>query len=46
VATVGDDFEKNMVTVRIEERTGLVVYRQQSFITGTLPPDATTAKKS
>ena len=46
VATVGDDFEKNMVTVRIEERTGLVVYRQQSFITGTLPPDATAAKKS
>lgn len=43
VATVGDDFEKNMVTVRVEERTGLVVYRQQSFIAGTLPPDAMPA---
>nr|WP_289847478.1 phage major capsid protein [Asaia lannensis] len=42
----GTDFEDNMASIRIEERTGLVVYRQQSFITGTLPPDATAAKKS
>ncbi|MGU3492918.1 phage major capsid protein [Xanthobacteraceae bacterium A53D] len=30
-----DDFEKNMATVRIEERLALAVYRPESFVHGT-----------
>lgn len=32
-----DDFEKNMISIRCEERLALVVKRPQAFITGTLP---------
>lgn len=32
-----DDFEKNLVSIRIEERVALAVYRPQGFITGQLP---------
>jgi HK97 family phage major capsid protein len=32
-----DDFEKNMITVRCEERLAFVVKRPGAFITGTLP---------
>lgn len=32
-----DDFEKNMITARCEERLALVVKRPASFITGSLP---------
>lgn len=32
-----DDFERNMVSIRCEERLALVVKRPQAFITGTLP---------
>jgi len=32
-----DDFEKNMVTVRCEERAALAVYRPEAFVFGTLP---------
>ncbi len=32
-----DDFEKNLVSIRIEERIALCVYRPQGFITGMLP---------
>lgn len=32
-----DDFEKNMVSIRCEERLALVVKRPLAFITGTLP---------
>lgn len=31
-----DDFERNMVTIRIEERLALAVYRPASFVTGAL----------
>lgn len=33
-----DDFEKNMVTIRIEERLAFAVYRPDSFISGDLYP--------
>lgn len=32
-----DDFEKNMITVRVEERVAMAVYRPQGFVTGSLP---------
>lgn len=32
-----DDFERNMVTIRGEERIALAVYRPAAFITGNLP---------
>lgn len=35
-----DDFQRNLATVRIEERLALAVYRQDAFITGDLEADA------
>lgn len=32
-----DNFTKNMVTIRVEERLAMVVYRPQSFVYGTFP---------
>ena len=32
-----DDFEKNMISVRCEERLALAVYRPESFVKGTFP---------
>ena len=32
-----DDFERNLVSIRVEERVALAVFRPQGFIYGTLP---------
>jgi HK97 family phage major capsid protein len=38
-----DDFEKNMITVRCEERVGLAVKRPEGFITGAFTTQTATA---
>jgi len=35
-----DDFEHNLITLRIEERLGLMVQRPAAFVTGTIAPAA------
>lgn len=35
-----DDFEKNMISIRCEERAALAVYRPEAFVYGTLPVPA------
>jgi HK97 family phage major capsid protein len=35
-----DDFEKNMISIRCEERAALAVYRPEAFVFGTLPVPA------
>ncbi|EXD15101.1 phage major capsid protein [Acinetobacter baumannii] len=35
-----DDFEKNMISVRCEERLALAVYRPEAFVKGTFPVPA------
>jgi hypothetical protein len=32
-----DDFEKNLISIRCEERAALAVYRPEAFIYGELP---------
>lgn len=38
-----DDFEKNMATIRVEERIALAVYRPESFVTGDIDTITTAA---
>lgn len=40
VSTENDkDFEKNLVSIRAEQRLALAVYRSEAFVTGTLPTE-------
>jgi HK97 family phage major capsid protein len=38
-----DDFEKNMCTIRVEERIALAVYRPESFVYGDVATMTTAA---